>query len=348
MMGVLLSASWLMAGCSVIDDDLSDCHEEEPQATVDYELKLVTNMTTELTTQLTTQTDILLANALKQYLNGIFTDFAHDVDLSFYDTVGDSILLQKDEHIMDANQASYSLNLPMRQYMHLAAANVVDNEIVDVMYDNRCHRSMIDQIIRDTIDSHTTGIFTARQPMEVLGNVSQQFDVHLYMANCAAALVIDPQNYGSLDEVRVYSTGFATGFSICDSVYHFDRQSPIVRTSVVQLGGVGERAFCSVTFPSPEPSQGDTRTIIETEEPFIAEPSDEVLWEFRVYVPIKGNTRGEDFITETILPLKVPLRAGELKIIKCKIGENGEIIPDNSEISTSVTLNWQPGLVIDT
>ncbi len=338
----------LLMSCSVIDDDLSDCYEEVPQAQVDYELKLVTNLTTELTTQLTTQTDIQLASALKMHLNDIFTDYAHDVDLSFYDTQGDSILLQKDEHIMDANQASYSLNLPMRQYMHLAAANVVDNEIVDVMYDNRCHRSMIDQIIRDTIDSHTTGIFTARQPMEVLGNVSQNFDVHLYMANCAAALVIDPKNYGSIDEVRVYSTGFATGFSICDSVYHYDRQPPIVRTSVVNLGGVGEQAFCSVTFPSPEPSRAATRTIIETEEPFIAEPSDEVLWEFRVYVPIKGNTRGEESITETILPLKVPLRAGEFKIIKCRIGDQGEIVPDNSEITTSVTLHWQPGLVIDT
>ena len=103
-----------------------------------------------------------------------------------------------------------------------------------------------------------------------------------------------------------------------------------------------------MTFPSPEPSRAATRTIIETEEPFIAEPSDEVLWEFRVYVPIKGNTRGEESITETILPLKVPLRAGEFKIIKCRIGDQGEIVPDNSEITTSVTLHWQPGLVIDT
>lgn len=31
-------------------------------------------------------------------------------------------------------------------------------------------------------------------------------------------------------------------------------------------------------------------TIIETEEPFFAEPSDEALWEFKVYTPSKGNT----------------------------------------------------------
>ena len=71
-----------VVSCSVIDDDLSDCYEEGPQAQVDYELKLVTNLTTELTTQLTTQTDIQLASALKMHLNDIFTDYAHDVDLS--------------------------------------------------------------------------------------------------------------------------------------------------------------------------------------------------------------------------------------------------------------------------
>ena len=79
-----------VTSCSVIDEDLSNCVDVEPveQAELDYELRLVTNMTTELTTQLTTQTDIRLADALKQHLDDIFTDYAHDVDLSFYDTQG--------------------------------------------------------------------------------------------------------------------------------------------------------------------------------------------------------------------------------------------------------------------
>ena len=47
-MCILLSAVWLMAGCSVIDDDLSNCPTEEAQYQMEYELKLVTNMTTEL------------------------------------------------------------------------------------------------------------------------------------------------------------------------------------------------------------------------------------------------------------------------------------------------------------
>ena len=169
---LLLSALLLLSSCSVIDEDLSDCN----QASLNYDLQLVTNMTTELKTELTTQTDIQLANALKEHLSDIFTDFAHDVDLSFYDTQGDSLLLQKDRHIMDANQASYSLNLPMRQYMHLAAANVVDNDVVTIADDGRCHRSVLQQVVGDTIDSHSTGLFTARQPMDVLDNVSASPD----------------------------------------------------------------------------------------------------------------------------------------------------------------------------
>lgn len=342
VLGYLLVPVALTA-CSVIDEDLSNC---QPQASMTYDLQLVTNMNTELQTELTTQTDVQLAGEIREQLSDIFSDFAHDVDLSFYDTVGDSILLQKDEHIMDANQASYSLNLPMRQYMHLAAANVVNNELVTVTNDNFCHRSMLSQVIRDTIDSHTTGLFTARQPIEVLGDVSQNFNVHLYMANCAAALVIDPRDRETLEDIRVYSTGFATGFNICDSIYQFDKWPPIIRTKPVVLEHQTEGAFVSVSFPSREQSSATTRNIIETEEPFIAESGDEALWEFRVYVPHRkvAGTRSEESVTETVLHVNKSLRAGQLEIIKCWVGPDDEIYTQNPEVSTSVTFDWQPGL----
>ena len=107
----------LLSGCSVIDEDQSDCDYSK----IEYDLTLVTNITTEietqLETQLNTQLEMELGVQLKDFLSGIFTDYAHDVNLSFYDTHGDSLRLQHDEHIMDANQASYTLNLPMREYM---------------------------------------------------------------------------------------------------------------------------------------------------------------------------------------------------------------------------------------
>ena len=158
-MGLLLSAFWLTVGCSTIDDDLSDCGNSFE---MDYELRLVTNMTTELQTQLTTMTELSVPNALTTYLKEIFTDFAHDVDLSFYDTEGALNRLQHDQHIMDANQSSYTLTLPMRKYMHLAVANIAHNNVVSLMDDEYSFSSILQQAngqLTDKIEilpSHTT------------------------------------------------------------------------------------------------------------------------------------------------------------------------------------------------
>ena len=337
--------SWLLVsvmaagviGCSMIDEDLSDClTDPEAEYELDYELRLVTNMTTELRTELTTQTDLYLAQALQNHLSTVFTDYAHDVDLAFYDTQGDSVRLHHDEHIMDANQASYELNLPKRQYMHLAAANVMDNEIVNIDGSDYCHPASLKQLERDTIDSHTTGVFTAREKMNVLEGVDQKFNVHLYMANCAAALVIDPREQKA-EGLRVYSTGFATGFSICDSAYQYVEKAPIVRTTLIERDkGDGSVAFCSVTFPSRDVQK--TRTVIETTDPFIAQPDETPLWQFRVYVP-----NDDDSFTESILGIREPLRAGQLKIIKCWLGSNGEVRTNDQTVSVSVSQNWRPG-----
>ena len=96
----------LSASCSAIDEDLSNCDNDYQ---MDYELRLVTNMTTEIKTQLSTQLEVGLAHALKEHLSSIFSDYAHDVDLSFYDTEGAMPRLQHDQHIMDANQQSYRI-----------------------------------------------------------------------------------------------------------------------------------------------------------------------------------------------------------------------------------------------
>ena len=329
----ILCCCLALGSCSVIDDDLSACDNSYE---LDYELRLVTNMTTELRTQLNTETELSLANALRTHLSDIFTDFAHDVDLSFYDTVGDSLRLQHDEHIMNANQASYALNLLKRQYMHLAVANILDNELVTLEDDEHCHPSHLQQLSRDTIESHTTGLFTARQPMEVLEGVNQNFNVHLYMANCAATLVIDTQGHDT-EGLEVYTTGFATRFNICDSTYVFPEKSPIIRTNkVVDPDNANEVGYCSVSFPSMEPHF--TRTVIETEEPFIADIAEEALWEIRVYVPQKNGTKDE-----YVLGIKEPLRAGQFKIINVKMGENGEITTKDPTVGISVTLNWSDG-----
>lgn len=340
---VLLLMVLLPVGCSTIDDDLSNCPDPTPvpvpepelDCELDYELRLVTNMTTELQTQLTTQTDIHVANALRTYLSEVFTDFAHDVDLSFYDTQGDSVRLQHDRHVMDANQASYTLNLPMRHYMHLAAANVVDNPVVSIANDNYCHQSQLLQVDADTISSHTTGLFTARLPMEVLEGVDQNFDVHLYMANSAASLVIDTIGSGIRD-VKVFTTGFATGFNMADSTYIYNSKSPIVRTDKVASDEPGRMTFCSVTFPSPE--QPLTRVIIDVEEPFVRPEAEGSLWELHVYITTSDGT-----VTKNVLHVNTPLLAGMFKIIKGRVRDDGAIGTEDQTVAVSVTLDWNEG-----
>ena len=318
----------------MIDEDLDKCDE---QARLGYELRLVTNMSTEIETELSASTDIDISNTLRQYLSAIFTDHAHDVDLSFYDTKGDSLRLYHDEHIMDASQASYALNLPKRQYMHLAAANIIDNELVDLADDEWCHKSLLRQVSSDTIPSHTTGLFTARQSMDILEGVDQQFNVHLYMANCAAALVVDTQGHDA-GHLKVFSTGFATGYSICDSLYHYAAVAPIVRTTVLTPDKGSKMAFCSVTFPSQRTLV--SRTVIEDADRFKTVPGQRPLWSFRAYF-----TNADGTVTETILGINEPLLPGELKIIQVKLADDGSLTSESPEVSVSVTLDWKQGTI---
>lgn len=330
-----------LTSCSSIDDDLSGCKTDDSvDFKMDYELRLVTNMTTELHTQLGLETNVALAAALKNHLSGIFTDHAHDVDLSFYDTQGDMPRLQHDQHIMDANQASYTLFLPKRQYKHLAVANVLNNKLVQLNGDERCRTSMLNQTVPDTINSHTTGLFTARQAMDVQEGVDQTFTVRLYMANCAAALVIDPRGH-DVSGLKVYTTGFASQFNINDSTYTFAAKDPIVRTDKVTTDSGSDLCYVSVNFPSREPSTTTTRSVIETED-FLGEPGNEPLWSYIVHF-----TNEDGSITQTVLTLMEPLRAGQLKILKGHVASDGSIKTVDTTVGVSVTLNWHEGWNFD-
>lgn len=330
----------VLVGCSMIDEDQSDCGEE---AKMDYELELITNITTEIQTQLNTQADVSLAAKLKDYLGDIFSDFAHDVNLLFYGIGSDSTLLYHDEHIMDDSESSYTLYIPRQKYMHLAVANVEGDPVVRLENLEDCHAAVLRQIDGDTIASHNTGIFTARQLMEMIEGIDQTFNVKLYMANCSAMLVVDPNGH-DISGMNVFTTGFATAFFITDSVYEFKTPSPMIRTKRLDPDENGHVGFVSVNFPSREPSTPQsaearlTRAIIETTEPFIAQPGDEVLWEFHIFLPQPDGT-----ITKTVLGIREPLRAGQLKIVRVRVGDSGAIETDEQNVGVSVTLDWKPG-----
>ena len=332
---LLPSALWLMAGCSVIDDDLSDCPADEAQYQMEYELKLVTNMTTELQTELTTITELSVASALETHLENIFSDFAHDVNLSFYDTEGTKERLEHRVDIINTNQTTYDLTLPMRKYLHLAVANIADNDVVGLFEDEHSNTSMLQQVegtVSDgspvsIVDSHTTGLFTARQPMEVLSGVSQTFNVRLYMANCAATLVLDPKGH-TYKDMKVYATGFASEFHISDSTYVYPTTSPLIRADKVGTDN-DLLCYCSVNFPSRDASPAAAQRRAGEK------PS---LWQIKVYL-----TKSDDSVTETVLDITEPLKAGDLKIIKGSLDDEGAVRPYDPTVGVSVTLDWNKG-----
>ena len=80
LLGILVIS--FAAGCSLVDEDLSDCPDE---LTIDYEMRLVTNVQTEISSVLNRGSDPAAAGALRNYFRNIFSDYAHDVDLFLED-----------------------------------------------------------------------------------------------------------------------------------------------------------------------------------------------------------------------------------------------------------------------
>ena len=331
----IFSIALAAVGCGLIDEDLSGCPDEYE---IEYEMRLVTNVKTEINTVLGLEADVHVARALKNHLKDIFSDFAHDVDLSFYDVNAPMPVLEHFSDIIDANQTSYTLHLPVREYMHLAVANIADNHLVGLDSESQCHTSRLLQVKPEgeqpIIDSHNTGLFTARLPMEIKEGIDQSFLVQLYMANCATALVVTNSKAPVINGLTACTTGFASSFNIADSTYVFE-SNPLVRAVEVPVEEGTESCYATVQFPSREPDP-ESKVVIETTEPFIAPNADDALWEWQVYV-----TTPDGSITRSRLGLSQPLRAGQLKIIRVRIDPDGSAVPEDTSVGVSVTLDWQ-------
>lgn len=319
---LLIPGLLALTACSLVDQDLTACEKEYQ---LGYELQLVTNITTELETELSLDTEVAIATALKAYLNNVFTDRAHDVDLSFYAVDGEKNRLHHERHIMDATQTSYTLRIPVNRYLHLGLANLENNASLALVNDQTSPGSRLQQEIADTLRPHREGVFTARSHMEIQEGKDQQFKVNLYMANCAAALVLDTLG-SNITDIRVFATGFATAFDVADSVYRF-QHTPVIEADQVKVDNPGsELCFATVNFPSrtPETKAGE---------------EEETYWAFRVYTTLPGGS-----ITETLLSIRHPLLPAQLDILKAKVYGNGALEPGDATVGVDVNLDWRPGM----
>ena len=329
--------SFSLIGCTLVDEDMSDC---ESSSEMDYELRLVTNLTTELNTQVSTQVELTsVATVLQDYLGSVFTDFAHDLDLSFYDVQGDSSRLHHEEHIMDDSEHSYTLFIPRRKYMHLAVANLEECGQLQLANDEKCHSAVLLQDDQDIVSSFKSGVFFARFLMDIKEGVDEHFDVKLGMVNCASALALDTLGSG-LRSIQVSMSGFANGLNLADSSYIF-RSVPEVVADEVKIDDNRFACFCAVTFPSKDV---ETKVVIDTDDPFVSPESAEALWNCTVYV-----TNEDGSITKTNLGVKQPLRPGQFKLIRAKVEPDGSVMPMEQYVGASVSLDWneQPGWDIE-
>jgi hypothetical protein len=102
----------------------------------------------------------------------------------------------------------------------------------------------------------------------------------------------------------------------------YPAESPLITAEKVETDN-DLLCYCTVNFPSRD---------VLTRAPASS------LWQLKVYM-----TNADGSTTETVLDIQEPLKAGELKIIKGDVDDEGAIRPYNSTVGVSVTLDWQEG-----
>jgi len=302
IMAVAISAT--LSSC--IDEDMSDCGKDYH---VNYSLRLNTQVDVTIDQELNQSEEQEIASHLKTALGTVFNTHAKDNDLSFY---VDDALSHHEANPMDASSVSYTIFLPRNSYRNLALANTEAEHAVSLTGPGKASTLAIAQEKTDTIDSHKSGIFSARLDIDE-DNFDSNLQTTLYMANAGSAVVID-KNGIQAEEIRGCVTGMADTFLVNDSIYHYDNHT-VVRANKVASTDKHE-ALYAVSFPSD------------------AEPS---IWHFHIYVKIDGKT------TQNILSFKEPLKAGTIKIAKVTLQPNGSFTSDNPSVGVSVKLDWKPG-----
>ena len=354
---LLTSAVSMSTSCSMIDEDLDDC---EVEFRGQYRMCLVTNENLEIARVLGKHSAI--GDDLREHLKDVFVDYGRDISLDFYvlpDSVATLPLRDALPVEMNATERSYDIFMPISDYMHLAVSNVRDNGAVARRSVERCHGSqlalspqppVVTETLDDAVGSQRTGLFSGRRLLTGLTYGPQQYDMPLYMANDAAAIVLDPRT-ARFTDVRIYTVGFATAFNVCDSAYVYPQNDYYVRAEQVTLHGTDWLAYCAVSLPSREPSRymysrelssPDPRSRVEVDEPvFLYDDCGEDLWYYDCYVTMATGT-----VTRTTLGIRHPLRAGQLKILLGWIDDTGVVRTKDDEVSVSTDLDWREGLIL--
>ena len=314
---VILAVVAVATGCRLIDEDTSDCG-----ATI--ELNYTLHQSSDVHTQLQKELEKMLSAAdisvLQGYMDNVFAPVAQEAALGFYK--GDDLDHRASKDKINAASFAYSTEFEEGAYLNLAVANIAGNGVATLLTGDQPQASIITNGSAATVEPHKTGIFSARKRFEVENSVNKQHSVDLFMANSAVLLVVDTIGSGATD-VKLITRDMADSFNVCDSTYHFDVDAKVRAESItLSPGGM---ALATVNFPSRD--KVGTKAAGNT-----------AIWEVCTYVYCADGT-----ITETVLGFIDPLPAGTLKIIKAKVLPEGPVVPEDSSVGVSVTLDWNTG-----
>lgn len=320
---LLIVLALIATSCSLIYDDLSVCGVDYD---LTYEMRLVAEVDVVIDEKLSSLEDAPVAAALRQWLEPTFSGFAHDLDMRFYSKDEEDIIRHSWHEIVDAKHATYTLYIPREDYTHVAVVNTEDNVNVSLVGETHSSTMALYQKEMDTLPSYNTAIYTARKTMLMSDTTVLSYYVHLYMATCAVALVVD-QDSSELADMNVLLSGTASGFNISDSVFTF------AHPALIRAEQISRRCYAVIALPS----QGGTPSLLPAYNP--AQRNASSLWQLRAYTPLQDGT-----ITETLLNIDSPLRAGTLEIIRVKQHKDGSLEPvANGDVGVSVTLDWSDG-----
>ena len=324
-------------GCDFmrITEDLSDCGA---LFSIRYNVTLRTNLATQVQTVLRDRFENDVADLLEDSLKNVFREFAHDVDLSFYIK---GLRSYHVDSVMEARQATYTLTLPVDNYRHLALANLADEDEVGLEQPQWEKLALLSQVEGDTIRGHSTGLFSAREDMNVVGHTDMEFFVTLYMVNCASILVVRTDNVAYRD-CQVYSSDFADGFLVDDSLFTH-QSNPVVHDFRVTQPPVEREVYYAVTFPSCDTAEEAHALPGTRADGQTGADEEERIWRKYIYVTLPNGD-----VTRTIVNVRQPLEAGQVMIIYAYMRPDGSIYSPNVEVSTSVSLKWKEGLEIVT
>lgn len=324
-----------LPGCSkLVDEDLSDCDNEHR---IDYQVCLITNMNREIADVLDKEKDKPVETALRAFLEPKFTDIAHDVTFSFYGDGG--ALSSTSQETMDKSAFSCSWRLPRGNYRHLCLANLAGNDAVALEGADQAGSARI--AVRQpsgegaAAPSLTSCIFTGRGSYE--SRYSEQDTpgtLELYAANAATALVLETKEATGIGTVTVRMAGMAGAYNVADNTFVFGGGPDVAATQLPVSAGT-QQCFAALHLPSQDTR---VRSVSEPEGYFDAPASTEPVWTCKVYVPLADGK-----ITESVLEVKVPVIAGQLKILKANVKPDGSLGAEDPTVGVSVTLDWNEG-----